>query len=92
MTIVKPEREQHMQFIFSKEAYKGNKYYLDTQKKYEVFRTCIYFGICLVILAIGWIYTGNKLNLLTVIAVNGCLPASKSAVQMIMHERIIYYF
>lgn len=78
-----------MQFkrIFSGESFKGTRNYIRTQKKYEVIRTVIYFGISLSLFAAGWITTGDKLNLLTVVAILGCLPASKSAVQMIMYLR-----
>ena len=73
--------------LFSAEAYKGSKDYIHTQKIYEVVRTVLYFGISLSLFAAGYITTGNRLNLLTVVAVLGCLPASKSAVNMIMFLR-----
>lgn len=73
--------------LFSAEAYKGSKDYIRTQKIYEVVRTVLYFGISLSLFAAGYITTGNRLNLLTVVAVLGCLPASKSAVNMIMFLR-----
>lgn len=73
--------------LFSAEAYKGSRDYVRTQKGYEVLRTILYFGISLSLFAAGYITTGNRLNLLTVVAVLGCLPASKSAVNMIMFLR-----
>lgn len=73
--------------IISGDTFKGTKNYLNSQKIYEVIRTVIYFGISLSLFAAGWITTGDKLNLLTVVAILGCLPASKSAVQMIMYLR-----
>lgn len=73
--------------LFSAEAYKGTRDYVRTQKVYEVLRTVLYFGIALSLFAAGIITTGNRLNLLTVVAVLGCLPASKSAVNMIMFLR-----
>ncbi len=73
--------------MFSNEKYKGTRGYLKTQKKYEILRTILYFGISLSLFAAGWITTGDKMNLLTVVAVLGCLPASKSAVGMIMFLR-----
>ncbi len=73
--------------IFSSASHKGTKGYLDSQKKFEVIRTVLYFGISISLFAAGWITTKSRLNLLTVVAVLGCLPASKSAVQMIMHLR-----
>ena len=73
--------------MFSTEKYKGTKGYFETQKKYEILRTVIYFAISLSLFAAGWIQTGNRENLLTVVAVLGCLPASKSAVGMILYLR-----
>lgn len=73
--------------IFSTDSAKGTKNYLNTQKKYEIIRTVIYFGISFSLFAAGWITTGSKLNLLTIVAVLGCLPACKSTVQMIMFLR-----
>lgn len=73
--------------LFSAENYKGNRNYIRTQRVYEILRTALYFGISLSLFAAGYIATGSKLNLLTVAAVLGCLPASKSAVSMIMFLR-----
>lgn len=73
--------------LFSAEPYKGEQGYIRTQKVYEAVRTALYFGISLSLFAAGFITTGNRLNLLTVVAVLGCLPASKSAVNMIMFFR-----
>lgn len=73
--------------MFSKEKYKGTKNYLKTQKRYEILRTVIYFAISLSLFIAGYIATKNRMNLLTVVAVLGCLPASKSAVDMIMYLR-----
>jgi len=78
-----------MQFlrIFSGTNYKGTRNYLKTQKKYEIIRTLIYFGISISLFIAGWIATKERINLLTVVAILGCLPASKSAVGMIMYLR-----
>ncbi len=73
--------------MFFNDSFKGTKNYLNTQKKYEVMRTVIYFGISFSLFAVGWITSGTKMNLLTIVAVLGCLPASKSTVQMIMYLR-----
>lgn len=73
--------------MFSSDKYKGTKDYIDTQKKYEILRTAIYFGISLSLFIAGIIATGDKLNLLTLIAVLGCLPASKSLISVIMFLR-----
>lgn len=78
-----------MQFfrLFSPDAYKGTCHYLKTQKKYEVIRTVLYFAISFSLFLAGYAATRTKVNLLTIVAVLGCLPASKSAVQMIMYLR-----
>ncbi len=78
-----------MQFLrmFSTDKYKGCRGYLATQKKYEIMRTVIYFAISLSLFIAGWIATKERINLLTVVAILGCLPASKSAVGMIMFLR-----
>lgn len=78
-----------MQFlrIFSGTNFKGTRNYLKTQKKYEVIRTVIYFGISISLFIAGWVATKERINLLTVVAILGCLPASKSAVGMIMYLR-----
>lgn len=73
-----------MKRMFTTYFYKGKSDYLDTQKKYEIMRTSLYFLISLFLFAAGWITTGDRLNLLTVVAVLGCLPACKSTVGMIM--------
>ncbi len=85
--------------MFTTEKYKGTRNYLDSQKKYEILRTLLYFGISLSLFLAGYFTTKNynaaqgitdvdpRLNLLTVVAVLGCLPASKSAVNAILFLR-----
>lgn len=73
--------------IFSTEKFKGTKDYINSQKKYEIIRTLLYFGISISLFAAGYIQTGRKANLLTIVAILGCLPASKSAVSAIMFLR-----
>lgn len=73
--------------FFSTEQVKGARRYLDTQKKYEILRTALYFGVSLALFAAGFLQTGSRGNLLTVVAVLGCLPASKSAVAAVMFLR-----
>ena len=73
--------------MFSKENYKGQKNYINSQKTYEILRTVLYFAISLSLFVAGWIQTGKRENLLTVVAVLGCLPACKSVVDMIMFLR-----
>lgn len=73
--------------LFTTYGAKGTENYLNTQKKYEVARTLIYFGISAALFIAGILQTKSRLNLLTVVAVLGCLPASKSAVSAIMFLR-----
>lgn len=73
--------------LFSTSSAKGKRGYLDTQKKYEVLRTLLYFGISASLFIAGYVQTGEKTNLLTIVAVLGCLPASKSAVSAVMFLR-----
>jgi len=73
--------------MFTTDSVKGTRNYLDSQKKYEILRTVIYFGISLSLFAAGYIQTGRRGNLLGIVAVLGCLPASKSAVGAIMFLR-----
>lgn len=63
---------------------KGSYGYLARKKKTVVWRTILYFGISLAIFIAGYVTTGTRKNLLTVVAVLGCLPACKSVVNMIM--------
>lgn len=78
-----------MQFLrmFSKDKFKGTRNYIKTQKTYEILRTVIYFAISISLFIAGYVATKSRMNLLTVVAVLGCLPASKSAVDMIMYLR-----
>ena len=60
-----------------KKAEKGTPGYLDYKRKIEIIRTIIYFGIVVAVFLLGYFQTGTRLNLLTVVAVLGCLPASR---------------
>ena len=73
--------------IFSGEKYKGTYLYLDTQRKYEIVRTVIFYAIAIALFVVGYVTTGTKKNLLTIVAVLGVLPASKSLVSVIMFLR-----
>ncbi len=63
---------------------KGDYGYIRNGKKKAALYTIFCFAISLALFMIGWYTTGTKKNLLTVVAVLGCLPASKSLVNMIM--------
>lgn len=73
--------------LFTTVDVKGSRNYLDSQKKFEVFRTILYFAVSISLFAAGYLQTGEKTNLLTIVAILGCLPASKSAVSAIMYLR-----
>ena len=66
-----------------KKTEKGMPGYLNYKRKIEIIRTHAYFGIVIAILLLGYFQTGTKLNLLTVVAIVGCLPASKALVGVI---------
>ena len=70
-----------------KKAVKGTFGYLKNKRTKIIIRTIIYFVIPLSLLVAGIITTGDKKNLLTVVAVLGCLPACKSLVSCIMYFR-----
>lgn len=67
-----------------KRVLKGSYGYIGYQKKYSVIRTVLFFAISLAIYAMGVYSTGSSKNLLTVVAVLGCLPSCKSAVNAVM--------
>lgn len=73
--------------LFLSDDFKGEKNYLNTQKKYEIARTVLYFAISIILFIAGYISTGERLNLLSVVAALGCLPACKSLVDVIMFLR-----
>lgn len=68
-----------------KKIAKGNYGYLKQKRNYIILQTIVFFAISISLLVAGIITTGDKKNLLTVVAVLGCLPASKSFVSMIMY-------
>ena len=63
---------------------KGDFGYINAQKKKRTLITAVLFLIPLVIFFTGLHETGTRLNLFTFVAIMGCLPASRSAVGMIM--------
>lgn len=70
--------------FFSSDSAKGTVEYIKIQKKYEIIRTLFFFAISASLFIAGYITTGTKRNLLTIVAVLGFLPASKSLVNTIM--------
>lgn len=94
--------------MFSTAKVKGTRNYLNTQKKYELLRTILYFAIPISLFIAGIVQTeagvsgdlhglalfraglanpDSRVNLLSIVAVLGLLPASKSLVSAIMFLR-----
>lgn len=63
---------------------KGQAGYLQARKKRLIIETTILFALVAAILILGYVQTRTKLNYFTIIAVLGCLPASRSLVNLIM--------
>ena len=63
---------------------KGQFGYLSYKKKLTTIVTIGMFAISIALYIAGYVTTKTNANMLTVVAVLGCLPASKSAVSMIM--------
>lgn len=63
---------------------KGCYGYIKYNKAFTAVRTAVYFLLSAMLYIIGALTTGTGRNLLTVVAVLGCLPACKSAINMIM--------
>lgn len=67
-----------------KKISKGQYNYIKNQKGRSIMRTVLMFALSLSIFIFGMQYFDTKKNFCTVVAILGCLPASKSAVNMIM--------
>ncbi len=78
---------KHLIRLFSTAYARGTRNYISTQKKYEILRTLLFFGLSAALYIAGYVTTQSNKNLLTVVAVLGCLPASKSLVSAIMFLR-----
>ena len=63
---------------------KGEAGYLNAKTKQAILKTILEFASVLLIFAVGYITTKTRLNILTVAAVLGCLPASRALVSVIM--------
>lgn len=70
-----------------KKAIKGTYGYLNMKRTLVIIRTIVFFAVALALFAAGYAATHTKRNLLTIVAVLGCLPACKSLVNMIMYFR-----
>lgn len=65
----------------------GEYEYYRAKRNREVLKTIIYFAVSFSLLIAGYVATHTKANLLTIVAILGLLPASKSCVSMIMYLR-----
>lgn len=70
-----------------KKIIKGEYGYIAYARRMAIIRTAVMFILCAAVFTIGYITTGTRRNLLTIVAVLGCLPASKSLVNVIMFIR-----
>lgn len=70
---------------------KGNHGYLGFRKKEVLLQTIILFFVSILIFICGYLYKGSKANILSVVAVLGLLPASKSLVSFIMYIKTPKY-
>lgn len=66
---------------------KGTYGYIKRQRRWEITKTVLMFAISISLYVAGYIATKTNKNLLTLAAVLGCLPASRSAVSMFMFFR-----
>ena len=62
---------------------KGQPGYIKAKKQKYLLGAVVEFVIVIAIFVTGYIQTGSRLNLLTVVAVVGCLPAAKMLVEFI---------
>lgn len=63
---------------------KGEAGYIRIRKRKTFLKTFFEFGIVIALLVLGIRETGSRQNLLTIVAVLGCLPAAKAMVEWIM--------
>lgn len=67
---------------------KGEFGYPPYERKKVVIRTAVYFLISISVFLLGYFLTGKTDNLLTIVAVLGMLPSSKSLVSVVMYFKI----
>lgn len=63
---------------------KGSYGYIENRKVVTALRTLLFFTVCIGLYLMGYLTTGTSKNLLTIVAVLGCLPSCKSSVNLIM--------
>ena len=64
-----------------KKKEKGQPGYIKWRKEKYLIGTIAEFAVVIALVVLGYVQTKTKLNLLTVVAVVGCLPASKMLVE-----------
>lgn len=62
---------------------KGQPGYIKSQKTKYLIWSIAEFAVVIALVIIGYVQTGSKLNTFTVVAIVGCLPASKMLVEFI---------
>lgn len=67
-----------------KKAERGKPGYINSLKKKYLIISLVEFAIVAAIFVLGYSQTGSRLNLFTVVAVLGCLPACKNLVEFIV--------
>ena len=65
-------------------AERGKPGYINSLKKKYLVISIVDFAIVAAVFVLGYLQTGSRLNLLTVVAILGCLPASKNLVEFIV--------
>lgn len=66
---------------------KGSYGYLKNHRVVALIRTVLFFGVSIGLYVMGYVTTKSNRNLLTIVAVLGCLPACKSLVNLIIFLR-----
>lgn len=66
---------------------KGSYGYIANHRLAAAVRTLVFFGVSIGLYIMGYVTTGSNKNLLTIVAVLGCLPACKSLVNFIVFLR-----
>ena len=74
-----------------KKPVKGDFGYMERQTKIEIIKTIIFFALSFGLMIMGYVTTKTKANLLTLVAVFGLLPSSKSLVSVIMYLKVPKY-
>lgn len=67
-----------------KKLQKGRPGYILARKMRYLLWAVLEFAVVIAVFVIGYIQTGSRLNVLTVVAVVGCLPASKMLVEFVV--------